>query len=244
MALSRFDQSPEMQRPDAAVAALALENISEGVLALDSEGKVRYANPASAGLLGTPLDQIVGARSFLYGNLAAPFALLLEEPWGADLPYLTGDGRQVVMRVITKPVTVGSSRMLLAFLSDVTATVSSSKPANLEHQALAHLGEAVLIAEMNGTILYVNPAWERLYGYRETEAVGQNVSILYPKGHDTSHETHDNLASYQLNDFRGEVTRRRKDGTLVGITMLASVVRKLSWEPYAYIVMSHELKKT
>jgi PAS domain S-box-containing protein len=48
-------------QPDSgAEQALALANLPDAVVVLDSDGLVTYANPAACGLLGTPLGQLTG----------------------------------------------------------------------------------------------------------------------------------------------------------------------------------------
>ncbi len=44
--------------------------------------------------------------------------------------------------------------------------------------ALEHAGESILITDINGTILWVNPAFTAITGYTAEEAVGQNPRIL------------------------------------------------------------------
>ena len=38
--------------------------------------------------------------------------------------------------------------------------------------------DAVFITETDGTIVYVNPAFERIYGWKAEEAIGQTPRIL------------------------------------------------------------------
>jgi PAS domain S-box-containing protein len=48
-------------------------------------------------------------------------------------------------------------------------------------QLVEAVPEAILVARPDGTIVYLNPATERLLGYTATEVVGQNVSTLVPQ---------------------------------------------------------------
>ncbi len=44
--------------------------------------------------------------------------------------------------------------------------------------------EATVITDVQGTILYANPAFEKITGYSRLEAVGQNPRILKSGKHD------------------------------------------------------------
>ncbi len=80
--------------------------------------------------------------------------------------------------------------------------------------ALEHAGEGVLITDVNGTILWVNPAFTAITGYTAEEAVGQNPRILKSGYH--PREFYERFWSHILAGrvWRGIVVNRRKDGTL------------------------------
>ena len=54
-------------------------------------------------------------------------------------------------------------------------------------QAVRHAGHAVYITDIDGTIEYVNPAFEEITKYREDETLGENPRILQSGHHSTSY---------------------------------------------------------
>lgn len=84
----------------------------------------------------------------------------------------------------------------------------------LYHQALAQSGDAVLIANFDGLITYVNTAFERITGFTATEVIGRRPSILKSGEHDESFYRKVWTALKQGRSFRGVFINRNKNGLL------------------------------
>jgi PAS domain S-box-containing protein len=79
---------------------------------------------------------------------------------------------------------------------------------------------AIVTLDPEHNIVSCNPAFERLYGYRETEIIGRNLDELI-----TTEETKSQAVAYttQAGDraVQGIGQRRRKDGSVVDVEVLA-----------------------
>ena len=73
--------------------------------------------------------------------------------------------------------------------------------------------ERVLITDCEGTILYVNPAFERVTGYTKAEVIGKNPRILKSGKH--SRRFYEEFWSILLEGypFRSRFLNKKKDGT-------------------------------
>lgn len=85
---------------------------------------------------------------------------------------------------------------------------------NLQTAALRAAANAIIITDREGTILWVNPAFTELTGYRPEESIGQNPRMLKSFEHDHSFYTSlwSTIKSGQV--WRGEIRNRKKDGSL------------------------------
>jgi len=79
---------------------------------------------------------------------------------------------------------------------------------------LESLGEAVIVSDVSGAVLYTNPAVAALTGFGNEEALGQNWWMLQGDGHSSAAYAQAQAALGERRTWRGETTSRRKDGTL------------------------------
>jgi PAS domain S-box-containing protein len=85
--------------------------------------------------------------------------------------------------------------------------------------------DAILSKDLDGVITSWNRSAERLYGYTASEAIGQPVTMLMPR--DRFDEEPQILARIRRGERvdHYETVRRRKDGTLIEISMTVSPIR-------------------
>src|SRR5687768_13753151 len=85
--------------------------------------------------------------------------------------------------------------------------------------------DAIISKGLDGIITSWNRGAERLFGYTVAEAVGQPVTMLIPE--ERRDEEPDILSRVRAGDRvdHYETVRRRKDGTLVEISLTVSPIR-------------------
>ena len=86
------------------------------------------------------------------------------------------------------------------------------------------LGEAVVVADLQGTIQYVNQAMERVTGYNAQESIGQ--SLRQRQTGQTPDEIYEALWATVLagQTWRGEIVNRRKDGELYSASLVVAPI--------------------
>lgn len=92
--------------------------------------------------------------------------------------------------------------------------------------------EPIMMTNLRGRIIYVNPAWSRVYGYSFDEAIGQTPRMLR-----SQHQSEDfyntmwkEILDPQNGVWRGELVNQAKDGSEVPVLLTISPYKELSSE--------------
>ncbi len=158
----------------------------------DPEGRVLYASPSLAGILGYAPERLQGqtidslvhpddlprvraARAQLQAGGAAPVALRLRARHAdGTWRWLEGSGRnlQAEPRI----------RANVVFLRDITAPIETEQALVASEQRYRHIvteaTDIIFQADFVGTFLYVNPVTERVMGYSREELIGRRFYEL------------------------------------------------------------------
>ncbi len=100
---------------------------------------------------------------------------------------------------------------------------------------------SIIIADLDGTIQYVNPKFERATGYGRDEAIGRNPRILNSgeKSAEEYRELWETLRSGKT--WQGEFHNRRKDGSLFWEYASISPILDERGEPVNYVAVKEDV---
>jgi PAS domain S-box-containing protein len=93
--------------------------------------------------------------------------------------------------------------------------------------------DAIITMDIHGTILSVNPASERMFGYSAAEMIGHNVGLLMPSPYREEHDgylrRYEKTGKKQIIGAGRELEARRKDGSIFPMHLVVSEIeaRKL-----------------
>ena len=107
--------------------------------------------------------------------------------------------------------------------------------------AINQAGQAVLITDRQGTILYVNAAFASMTGYSSSEVLGQNPRILKSGSQNPAYykELWSTITAGQ--NWHGELENRRKDGTLYIEEMTIAPVRDSAGQVVRFIAIKQDV---
>ena len=109
--------------------------------------------------------------------------------------------------------------------------------------AVKWVDEAIVFTDTEGTILYVNPSWERITGYSRAEAIGQNLHFW--KSDKYSEAFYEKIwATISNGDvWHGRLTNMKKDGMLYEEVATISPFQDASGNIVGYIAIMRDISK-
>ncbi len=101
--------------------------------------------------------------------------------------------------------------------------------------------ESIVMTDAAGAIVAVNPAFEKISGYREAEVIGQNARLLRSGRHDQAYYAAmwDSLAA--KGSWRGEIWNRRKNGEVYPERISISAIHDADSQVSAYVSISSDI---
>ncbi|MFH0729908.1 MAG: PAS domain S-box protein [Pseudomonadota bacterium] len=107
--------------------------------------------------------------------------------------------------------------------------------------AVEQVGEPVLITHPDGTISYVNPAFETVTGYSRKEVIGKNSRIL-KSGKQEAAFYRDLWGTISAGrTWKGRMVNKRKDGSLYTEEMTISPVRTADGRIVSYVAVKRDI---
>jgi len=230
------------------------ESAKDGILILDADtGKIADVNPFLLQLLGYQHDELLGNYLWDIGPFATiaasedAFETLKHKEYIRydHLPLETVDGRIVEVEFISNVYLVDHAKVIQCNIREINERKRSEALADAERErllsAIEQTGEMIVITDSEGTIRYVNPAFEQVTGYTRKEAIGQNPRIL--KSGKQGPDFYRNLweAISGGNTFKGRMVNKRKDGTFFTEEATISPVRDPSGRIVNYVAVKHDI---
>ncbi|MEN9723445.1 MAG: hypothetical protein RJB38_1431 [Pseudomonadota bacterium] len=117
-------------------------------------------------------------------------------------------------------------------------------PHNPFFRCVEDSSEAIMISDPKGVLLYVNPAWQRIYGFSESEAVGQTPALLHSGLQSRSFylEMWNRIRDPQVGHWKGELINRCKDGSLVPVLLTITPMRSPSSQISGYMGVAVDIR--
>jgi PAS domain S-box-containing protein len=184
-------------------------------------------------LASTTFDLIILDHFLIDMNGLELLQQMAREGIAQPVLMLTGKGNE---RIATSALRAGVCDYIpkdlgLDFLNDLPKRVTESvKRHRLEQtnqlliQALESTRDGVLITDLQGTIIHVNHALEKLTGYGRHELLGKTPRVLKSGVHPQDFYARMWKTVLGRDSWQGEVTNRRKDGSLFEASITISPI--------------------
>ncbi|MEJ2207697.1 MAG: PAS domain S-box protein [Anaerolineae bacterium] len=230
-------QEPMTVQQGAAFYRQLLETIDDVVYVVDGGGRVVYASPAIVPLLGYSPEEAVGRhfQDFVHGDdlpraQRAFETRLAGERVKHEYRVVTRSGQVRWVRSTVRLIQTGDgSPGLCGVLVDITEQHQMQEDLSLKDKAIASSVNAIAMADVEGRLTYVNPAFLRMWGYAsEAEVLGRPAVSFWEVEAEAERAVH---GMQRQGHWVGELVARREDGTRFDVQLSASLVSGQAGEP-------------
>ncbi len=228
------------ERQFAPLANEVLEALPAAVYTIDAAGRITFCNQAAADLwdccpeLGK--SEWCGSWRLYWPegrpmrHDECPMAVALKEGRsirGAEAAAERPDGTRVAFLAYPTPLRDRSGALTGAVntLIDITERKRTEQLAQRLGAIVGSSDDAIVSKDLDGIINSWNPGAERLFGYTAEEVIGKPIMLLIPTDrHGEESEILSRIRRGERVDHY-ETVRRRKDGSLVDISLTVSPVK-------------------
>ena len=203
----------------------------------DASDRITFWNKGATDIYGFSREEAIGrvSHDLFRTEFPEPIEsikeqLLRDGSWSGELRHTcaTGAIKIVSTHWVVERDASGNIRSVLESNRDIT----EAKPAEEAQNRLAAIVEssddAIVSKGLDGIITSWNKAAERMFGYTANESIGQHITLIIPL--DRRDEENNILARIgrgeRIDHF--QTVRRRKDGTLLDVSVTISPLRDLS----------------
>lgn len=233
--------------------AAILENVTDIVSIIDAAGTIHYESPSITNILGYDPTELLGKNAFTlvhpedYARVFSVFLKSLEKENAVEkveLRFRHKDGSWRHMESCARNLLHDSHvRGIVVSSRDISERRHSENQILLQSQALNAASNGIVITDVQGTILWVNPAFTRMTGYAFEEAIGKNPRIL--KSGEQSPRIYEELWKTILSGetWEGEIINRRKDGSLYFEKQTITPVKNEAGDITYFIAIKHDISE-
>ncbi len=219
-----------------ALAQRWIEDAPDGIVVVDDEGTVRFANRAGGSLFRCGSYDLIGTS---FG-----FPVVTGETAEIDIPHDHGTWGLAEMRVAASVWEGGAA--YVAVLRDVTPVRCLEQTLRRDAQLLSSfvqsLPMALVVLAPDRSVRLWNPAAENLFGWRAQEVIGRPCPLVSYQQWPEFESLADSMAAgHAVCDL--ETSRLAKSGTRVDVSLHAAALRNADGVPAGTLFLMMDIRE-
>ena len=196
-----------------------LNNASDGVHVLDSDGRLLYASDEFCSMLGYRRDELIGRHVSTWDvgipadELGAAVSRQLDSPARGQFEtrHRRKDGSEFPAEVSGKGFEILGTRLLFNLSRDITQRRKVEDDLRIAAVAF-EIQQGLMVTDEKAVIQRVNAACTQITGYEAEELIGRTPAILRSGRHDAAFYAAMREALAARGQWQGEVINRHKSG--------------------------------
>lgn len=225
------------------------------IMRIDKDGKITFFNEFAQKFFGYTEQQILGKKVIgtivtqkdSFGrNLAELIRDIKRHPelyTSCENEYICKDGRRVWVAWTNKAIHDEQRNIteILCVGHNITERKLMENQLQLLAAAVRNSNDAITIQDLEGNIISWNLGAERIYGYREAEAMKMNISRIIPD------HKQDEMISLTKRVLKGgnieffETQRLTKNNRILDISLTATLLKDENGKPFAITTTERDI---
>ncbi len=221
-----------------------VEESADGIVVIQ-DGEIRYANEQFTSMLGYDEGALIGTSIAALGADPDSVEQYVESPErtattdspARTLGLETNGGEQMPVSVSTSEITHDGEQATVWFCRDNTAQAARNQELAQFREAIENTAHPVYITDTDGTIEYVNSAFEKITGYTRDEAIGETPRILQSGEHDD--EFWETISSGER--WESEMVDERTDRDRIVLEQTVAPLLGDDGEPQKFVAVAQDV---
>ncbi len=215
----------------------AIASSINGIVIGDLQGHVTYINRAALKMWGTdnPAD-ILGKQVTVFAQseeeaVAIMRTVLEEGHWTGEITGRIMDGSPITVHLSASLVhdDAGEPICLMCSFIDISERKRIENELRIKDSAIASSLNGIGIGDLEGNIVYVNEAALRMWGAEDPAEIIGKSPLEFADSQEEALRVFQEFM--EKGGWSGEISGRRKDGSLITVHLTASMVRNEKGEP-------------
>jgi PAS domain S-box-containing protein len=234
---------------------LLFEQAADSILLLeimpDGAPVIRDANNTTFKLLGYERDELIG-QSVSVIDEASNAAQVVEKRRQEihagkgkvfEVKHRCKDGTSRDFECSVTEIQIGAKMFALSVERDITDRMRAAESQARLATAVEQAAEAIVITDIEGTIIYTNPAFEKITGYPRQEVYGHIWHFLQSGKHTVAFFQKIWAVLHAGQVWRGRLINKRKDGMLYEEDVTISPVLDAAGQLINYVAVKRDVTR-
>ncbi len=217
----------------------------DAIIMVDNEGNISYWNEAAEIIFRYRRKDVIGrdlkflVQEKYHETLDSGFRRFRSTGYAPiigktiELSGIRKGGDEIPIEISFSSVKIQNKWNALGIIRDITERKIAEKELMIKNLAVDSTINAIALAEPKGKLTYVNPAFLKMWGYQENDAIGRHFVEFWLD----EHKALDILdAIREKGKFMGESKAKRKDESQFDVQISASLVKDEVDKPLSTIL--------
>ena len=219
---------------EALFLSVILDAVDDAIVSTDNADVITSWNRAAERLFGFAADDVIGGSisQIIPPHLRGEHEELRRSVLRGGTVHLGSterrhrDGSVVPVAVTLSPIrgTDGDAFGIAAIIRDIADRDRTERAARRLVAIVQSSDDAIISKDLNGIVTSWNPAAEQMFGYTAAEMIGVSIRTIIPADRQSEEDQVLSQIRQGLRVDHFETIRRRKDGTLLPISLTISPI--------------------